>query len=818
MTQTTHRSPPSPPEPNRSRERSPGLAAGLAGGALAAGLGLGAFAVPVMVLWISSPYPDSGPDGALHVAAALWLLAHGTELVRTETLSGAPAPVGLTPLLLVAVPAWLLHRAARDAADGDEHSAPPGVRTVWAGVVAGYLAVGTFAALYASGGGLRPSWTSVLVWPPLLAVAAAGSGVWTAYGRPLGPLPPALRRAVAALPMPSDIRFPAAARAAAAGTAALVGGGALLAGASLVWRGDPARESFLQLTESWSGRFAVLLLALALVPNAAVWGASYALGPGFALGSGHAVGPLASSPGTLLPPFPLLAAVPGEGPGTPVAWAAGAVPVVAGVVVAWFTVRAGVPGRRKPGKGRSAAGRAGRSRPVWTAVPGDEPWPPGRTARTVALAALLCGPVLAVLAALAGGPLGTAALRDFGPVWWQTGPAAAAWIALVGVPAGLGLRAWRLRGPLVRTPRAGLLEGVRGSRARGPHGWTSVVRLPWTRSVRTPSRNVSEPVPQVLEPRDPDAWTRVAEEERGRTPFLLPEREPERGPGMDPDPAEGRRGSPSSEPSPEPSPESTPERPFAFESMPEQGRVSGHEPGREPGPGLAGESSGPPAEGAREPGVPGVPGESGKPREVRKPGEPGERLRDRLREGFGEGVRAGVRGGRQDQAEGGSGAAPGEAPPDHPLRPRALPPHAGPAAGSAPAQSPAAKPAPVQSPAAGPVPAPAPGSLPAAAGSRTGWLSRLGRRRGPADRPAAGAGRPDAYAPAKGSRPRGPGGRGRLSGRPKSGRPGAVDPDFEPYDFLPSSDPFGSLWHDDEAREARWSALKRASSTDEPRD
>ncbi|MFD0335380.1 DUF6350 family protein [Streptomyces erythrogriseus] len=63
------------------------------------------------------PYPDSGPGGALHVAAALWLLAHGAELVRVDTLSGAPAPMGVPPLLLAVVPVWLLHRAARDTAE-----------------------------------------------------------------------------------------------------------------------------------------------------------------------------------------------------------------------------------------------------------------------------------------------------------------------------------------------------------------------------------------------------------------------------------------------------------------------------------------------------------------------------------------------------------------------------------------------------------------------------------------------------------------------------------------------------------------------------
>ncbi|MCZ0987401.1 DUF6350 family protein [Streptomyces diastatochromogenes] len=121
---------------NGMRDRSPGLGASLLGGAVAAGLGLGSLAVLVLGLWISSPYPDSGPGGALRIAAALWLLAHGVELVRTDTLSGVPLPVGVTPLLLLALPVWLLYRAARDATDASaEPDAPPPVpaHTAWTG-------------------------------------------------------------------------------------------------------------------------------------------------------------------------------------------------------------------------------------------------------------------------------------------------------------------------------------------------------------------------------------------------------------------------------------------------------------------------------------------------------------------------------------------------------------------------------------------------------------------------------------------------------------------------------------------------------------
>ncbi|MBZ9638298.1 DUF6350 family protein, partial [Streptomyces sp. PSKA30] len=238
----------------RLRRRSPGLAASLLGGAVAAGLGLGSFAVLVMVLWITSPYPDSGPGGALHVAAGLWLLAHGAELVRTDTLSGVPAPVGVTPLLLLVLPVWLVHRAARDAVDGElAGRAPVGVRTAWAGVVLGYLAVGGLATVYASGGGsLRADWVWAAVCLPVVAVGAAGAGVWTAYGRPLEPvdgvliLPRGLRRLF--LGAAARERLGVSARAAAAGAAVLVGGAALLGAVALALLGRPPRQAPAQRT------------------------------------------------------------------------------------------------------------------------------------------------------------------------------------------------------------------------------------------------------------------------------------------------------------------------------------------------------------------------------------------------------------------------------------------------------------------------------------------------------------------------------------------------------------------------------------------
>ncbi|MFF3453039.1 DUF6350 family protein [Streptomyces sp. NPDC002730] len=469
MTQLTDHTPSMPQTPVAVQGgRQAALAAlgsALVRGATAAGLGLGALAVLVMVLWISSPYPDSGPGGALHVAAGLWLLAHGAELVRTGTLSGSPAPVGVVPLFLVALPAWLVHRAARDALEQDRGRRRPSARGAVCAVTAGYLLVGAAAVLYAAGGPLAADPLSVVFHLPVVTVLSAVAGVWTASGRPRGPLPARLpERVRRELARP---RVAVALRSATAGAATLLGGGALLVAASLVWHADATQDSFFHLAEEWSGRLAVLLLGLALVPNAAVWGAAYGLGPGFALGTGATAMPLALAGDPALPYFPLLAAVPSEGPGTPLNWAALVVPVAAGAVIAWFTER-------------SAALRYAEREEVWGCR---------ETALTVLLGATGCAAFTAILTAASCGPMGTRALVEFGPVWWLTGPAALLWSAGIGVPGALGLRAWRLRG--------------RRGEAEVPV--PAPVPAPAPASVPVPAEAVPAPeAPEALESTEPD--------------------------------------------------------------------------------------------------------------------------------------------------------------------------------------------------------------------------------------------------------------------------------------------------------------------------
>ncbi|MCH0539289.1 hypothetical protein I3F58_06890 [Streptomyces sp. MUM 203J] len=421
-------------------------------GVIAAGLGLGALAVLATLAWISSPYLDSGPGGALRVAAALWLLAHGTELVRMDTLSGLPAPMGLVPLLLSVLPVWLVYRTSRDALDPGDGRVRPSTGGVVMTVTAGYLAVAAVAVAYARGGaGPAADPLSAALHVPCLVVAAALAGAWTAHGRPVGPVPAWVpewaRRA------PARSRSLAAARAAGGALVVLLGGGVLVAAVAVAWHAGEARASLLGLSGDWAGRAAVLALVVALLPNAAVWGAAYGLGPGFLLGTGAAVTPLGVSGAAAVPDFPLLAAVPeGAGRGGWTTWAAGVVPVAAGLVAGWRVAGAAAPprpgSRLRSGSGDPHARRGG----AWTAR---------GTAGAALSAGLLTGAAVAALSAAAEGPLGANRLAAFGPLWWQTGLAAAVWVAVLGLAAGLGVRGWRMRGEA-----AAAAERASGWRAR----------------------------------------------------------------------------------------------------------------------------------------------------------------------------------------------------------------------------------------------------------------------------------------------------------------------------------------------------------------
>ncbi|MBM9504689.1 cell division protein PerM [Actinacidiphila acididurans] len=407
------------PAPERwSSMRVSALAAGL----VAAGLGLGVPVALVLLLWVSSPFPDNGLGGALHTGAGVWLLAQGAELVRTETLSGDPAPVALTPLLLSALPAWLLYRGAASAVVAEEARGLREVAVVCWWVLAGYLSVAVVAVTYTVGGPMHVAPLSALC-VPLFAAAATGCGAWSGSGRPLGELRGYAAQARAAL------------RAAAVATAVLVGGGALLGGASLAWHAGASGATYSQLSVPLAGRISLFLCAAALVPNLAVWGASYAVGAGFSVGAGTFVGPFSgTSARPRLPDFPLFAAVPPPGP-TGIGWAALALPVLAAAALAHCVTR--------------------------------RPFPLRRALLAAFTAALLQAVALALLALLASGPLGTHHLSHLGPTWYLAASFTLTWSLALALPLTLALH---FRPTLRRGKRLLAAEGAASEGDGAPGG------------------------------------------------------------------------------------------------------------------------------------------------------------------------------------------------------------------------------------------------------------------------------------------------------------------------------------------------------------
>nr|WP_311775589.1 DUF6350 family protein [Streptomyces eurocidicus] len=351
-------------------------------------------------------------------------------------------------------------------------------------LLGGYLLVATAAVLYASSGPLQAAPLSALLHLPLVAAASIGLGVWTALGRPGGTAPAFARGTLQALPKRvraafTRPRLTCVARVGAVGTGALLGAAALLLAGSLAVHASDARESLLQMTVAWSGRVAVVLLCVALAPNAVVWTVAYGLGPGFTVGAGSVIAPLGVTDHPMLPRFPLFSALPVAGDPGPLLYAAAvAVPVAAGIAIAYAAVPSGaVP--------------LGRSTFLGTAL-------------IAASGAVVCAVVTTFLAYAASGALGDGALAVFGPPWRQVGVSAVTWTASIGVPCALTLR-W-LRRRAVRAARREARSRQYGAAvpawSRGPVAALGLTPLP------APSE---EPEPTTArEPRAPRRWTGAA--------------------------------------------------------------------------------------------------------------------------------------------------------------------------------------------------------------------------------------------------------------------------------------------------------------------
>ena len=398
MADTLHRpSRPSPP-PRRTGESGPSrglLLDGLITALKTAVLGLLLLGLPALLVWSSEARTGAAATEVLRTAGQLWLVAH------TGPLQVPGGSVGLTPLGLLALPLLLLVRAG-SARSGDRPATGVG------DVVRLALAIAVPYAVLA--GAVTQLSVTAEVRPGLLSGVLGAFGVALVGSAAGGLRPHRLWRAAWLRLPPRGRRL---LRASMLASAVLLAGGALLAGVSLALHASRASELAGAGEPGVVGGLALLIASLAFVPNAAVWGASWLLGPGFAFGVGTAVGPFGHELGAV-PALPLLAALPGGGvPG----WAgflALSVPLAAGVLAGRLVERA--------------------AELEETGV--------RRTALEAAAAGPFCGLMWLVLAWISGGSLGGERLVEIGPSPW---PVALAVTGLVAVPAALTAAASRYR-------------------------------------------------------------------------------------------------------------------------------------------------------------------------------------------------------------------------------------------------------------------------------------------------------------------------------------------------------------------------------------
>jgi hypothetical protein len=373
------------------------------------GTGLAVVTLLVLIGFVAAPHAGFGLPAVLRTSAMLWLVGHHVGF----TFRGA-GRIGLLPLGLVVLPGVLLWRAGRWVArvGGVRRLRHVGLAAL--GLAIPY-AVATGALALASRSALASaSLLQAVAWGFLLALAAGGLGA----ARALAPWPTLVRL----LP-----QRPRAVVVAAAGClAALATMGALVAAISLAVHLHEAGTLERSLAPGAVGTVLLLLLQFGYLPNAIVWAIAFTLGPGFAFGSATVVAPTGSALGRL-PALPLLAALP---PGVHSALPGGLEPVV----LALPYVAGGLGGlllvRAAPVLGLDTAPMLG----------------------------LVCGAVsggvLALLAAVSGGPLGDGRLAAVGPSSWQVGVVSALELGIsMAVAAGvLNYLALRRTGALPRQP------------------------------------------------------------------------------------------------------------------------------------------------------------------------------------------------------------------------------------------------------------------------------------------------------------------------------------------------------------------------------
>lgn len=383
------------------------LVAALGGVAAAASTLLLCLAVGVVGWFLTDAGAHGTPRDGLRVGALGWLLAHGSGIV-IDGVAVSAVPLGLTALA-----AWTIWRVGHrvgesvsghgpDAdriADGERDWTVPLASAVLA---LGYVAVAVVTALLAATPSASPGVGRVLGWSLLLCLAAGVPAIAVGSGR----------AAIWAAFLPASLRAAALTCRTVLKAFALVSAVTLLAALALDL--GTAANVMSQLPTDAGDAALITLLSTAVVPNAVVFAGSYLLGPGFTVGIGTLVSPTAVTIGPL-PMFPLLAALPDNGPTS--AWT----PYLLGVPLLVAAV---------------AAARAQRRLPVLR-------WE--ESALRGCAGGVLAGMVVGVLAGLAGGAVGPGRMRDVGPLVSEVLVHAITAFGIGGLLGALAMTWWQRR-------------------------------------------------------------------------------------------------------------------------------------------------------------------------------------------------------------------------------------------------------------------------------------------------------------------------------------------------------------------------------------
>jgi hypothetical protein len=381
--------------PEESDTGRPLLTASALAGAMAAAIGLVVCMSVALTGWFLA---DAGAHGdttdALRVGADAWLVGHGSHLV----LSGAP--IGISPLAITMLLVLIAFRAGRWAAT---RSAPAADDRVLGGAVAtfscAYVVLAVVTCVLASRSGATPVLGRAVL--GALLVSAIAGGIGLAVGSDRGWLDRCPRWAV-------DVVVGGV-----AGALWLVAAGAALAGVSLLVSFSEAATVMSELHLSVGDALSYTVVMALFAPNAALLGVSYLVGPGFAFGTATTVSPTAVSLG-VVPAYPVLAALPGEGP-TP----------------GWLVLVMAVPALA------AALGAAAMLRR-------NGPLAHDLAAIRGAAAGFAGGILVTVLVAVAGGPLGTGRMADIGAPAMQVLVFATGLMGVGGV-LGAVVQNWWLR-------------------------------------------------------------------------------------------------------------------------------------------------------------------------------------------------------------------------------------------------------------------------------------------------------------------------------------------------------------------------------------